>query len=217
MFNEIGSLTMINNKFTELNGESFRAQVRNSINIRDNNFGLINNAAFSAIRLDKNYFSRNSEPMIFHFNTNSLNMANGKPTTIQFFERFNLRITELRFLEPQSCESIHNLNENQFLSTHSDQIYLKVIEFDNSESFNYYALSHIINNQCIATSYLVWIIVGISCISILILVLLIILICHCCKRRKARQMNIVMPEGKTYRETEIIMQIENHGLLKTDL
>lgn len=208
---------MINNKFTELNGESFRAQIRNSINIRDNNFGLINNAAFSAIKLDNNYFSRNSEPMVFHFNTNYLNMANGRPTTIQFFERFNLRITDLRFIEPQTCETIHNLNENQFLNAHSDQIYFKLIDYDASDALTYYALSHIINNQCIAASYLIWIIVGISCISILILVLLITLICYCCKRRKARQMNIVMPEGKTYRETEIIMQIENHGLLKTDL
>lgn len=208
---------MTNNKFTELNGESFRAQVRNSINIRDNNFGLISSAAFSAIRLDNNYFSRNSEPMIFHFSTNSLTMANGQPTTIQFFERFNLRIIELRFAEAQSCESINNLMDNQFLSTHSDQIYFKVIEFDKTKPLEYFALSHIINNQCIATSYLIWIIVGISCISILILVLLTILICHCCKRRKARQMNIIMPEGKTYRETEIIMQIENHNLLKTDL
>lgn len=212
---EIGSLTMTNNRFTELNGESIRVQVRNSINIQNNNFGLINNAAFSAIRLANDYFSRNSEPMIFHFSTNHLNMANGRPTTIQFFDRFNLRITELTFIEPQSCESIHNLNEIEFFASHSDQMYFKVIEFDSTVSFN--SLSHILNNQCIATSYVVWIIVGVSCISILILVLLIILICHCCKRRKARQMNIVMPEGKTYRETEIIMQIENHGLLKTDL
>lgn len=32
-----------------------------------------------------------------------------------------------------------------------------------------------------------------------------------------REIPVIMPEGKTYRETQIVMQIEHAGLLKTDL
>lgn len=143
----------------------------------------------------------------------------GGPQEIQFSTNFNMRIAQIHYNNRVQCKSIHPIQENTFLGKHhADTIYFRFSDNENTSSDEYYTLSYILNNLCIEKSYLVYIIVGIVVIVVFLLLLIIIGICLCVKRRReARKLTIVEPDGRTYRETQIVMQIENHGLLKTDL
>lgn len=85
---------------------------------------------------------------------------------------------------------------------------------------NNFTLNEIVTRECkgMATTTLVAIISGTSIVLIVvILVLGFIAFQYVEQRRRDRQLSMVMPEGKTYRETQIVMQIEHAGLMKTDL
>lgn len=86
-------------------------------------------------------------------------------------------------------------------------------EKDVYQTYSYWA-----NQICIQESYLLYIIIGVVVIFVVLIVVLVIIVYLYMRKRKAAQlMNVVQPEGRTYRETQIVMQIENAGLLKTDL
>lgn len=205
---------MVSNTIDQLNAEFIRMQVRDAITIRNNTFSSINNLAFRAIQLDSNFFSRNSEPMPFYFMSNVLEIIGG-PQQIVFNDQFNMRISAIHFTTPITCQKVAALKYDLFLKHYSDTIYFRMS--DSSDQSEYLAFSHILNQICVRASYLLYIIIGVSILVFLIIVALIIFLCIYLKRRRERKLNIIQPEGKTYRETQIVMQIENHGLLKTDL
>lgn len=193
-------------------------QIRNSITMRNNNFGRSSSAAFHSIKLDNNYFSRNSVPMNFEFISNTMEMKN-LPYDIYFNEKFKMIISQVNFTNTLTCDKVQELRINKFLMDYADTIYFPMsdlLENSNNKDRQFYSFSYILNHKCVQESYLIYIIIGVVILVILLLIILITLICIYMKKR-ARRLNIIKPEGKTYRETQIIMQIENHNLLKTDL
>lgn len=202
---------MISNTIQQLNGECFRMNIQSGITIRNNTFTSLNNIAFRAILVDSSYFTRNSEPMPFYFNSNYLDIIGG-PQEITFNNQFNMRLSQIYLTEPITCATVSSLKYDLFIKHYSDTIYFRM-----SDESEFFTFSYIKNQKCVKESYLLYIIIGVSILVFLIIVTLIIFLCICLKRRRERKLNIVQPEGKTYRETQIVMQIENHGLLKTDL
>lgn len=117
------------------------------------------------------------------------------------------------------CTNLQYLKTYEFLLTNADNIYFKTFDSKNDNNIDEYrTFSSILKNQCISESYVLYgIIGGVSAIVILIIIAIILFILYWRKRKAQQQLNVIQPEGRTYRETQIVMQIENAGLLKTDL
>lgn len=202
---------MVSNTIQQLNGEMIRMQIRNGISVRNNTFISLSSLAFRAIQVESTFLSRNSEPMPFNFNSNYLDVSGG-PQEIIFSNQFSTRISQIYFITPIACMNVEALQYNLFIQRHSDTIYFRM-----SDDSEFLTFSYMKNVKCAKESYLLYIIIGVSILVLLIIITLIVFLCICLRRRRDRKLNIVQPDGKTYRETQIVMQIENHGLLKTDL
>lgn len=141
--------------------------------------------------------------------------------TIFFAPEFNVKLTKLYFIEPLLCGNLKYLKTNDFLLNHADNIYFTTYDRQHSQNeidHTYRTFSYILNNQCINESFAMYAIIGgVSAILILIVVAIICFVLYWRKRKAQQQLNVIQPEGRTYRETQIVMQIENAGLLKTDL
>lgn len=80
------------------------------------------------------------------------------------------------------------------------------------------AFSFLANRKCVADQTVLFVAAGVSVVVVALLAVLAVLWWLCRRRRAAiERMTMVQPEPKTYRETQIVIQIENAGLLKTDL
>lgn len=155
--------------------------------------------------------------MEFQFISNTIDIPD-VTFTLVFAPAFRMRISKIYFLNPISCAGAEVLSHSEFINENGDSLFFKVYDSALTEDPNtYHTFSHIFSHICIRASYLLYIIIGIVVFIILAIIIAVIVTVVVLKKRRARQLNVVMPEGKTYRETQIIMQIENAGLLKTDL
>lgn len=153
--------------------------------------------------------------MDFLFQSNIIHSTNF-PIRLIVLGDFNLRIIDLKFPDAIDCDEALNLRYNQFLRGFGDTIYFR-IKKKSAEA--YYSLSTILSNTCAVYTNTVIALISIAAILLLIFAIAVTAVFYhyLVKYQKKRQLNIINPEGKTYRETQIIMQIENAGLLKTDL
>lgn len=190
-------------------------KIENSIVINGNEFLTLHSSAFRLIEVDPSYIK--SEPMDFIFNNNFVNL-NGGPDMIRFNDRFNVRITNLHFPSLISCIEVNELRDTEFLTHNADSIFVRIGDLSSTDEKQYHTFNHALNNKCADESYLNYIVIGMSTITGILLIIVLIAAYICIKRRnEKRRLDIVLPEPKTYRETQIVMQIENAGLLKTDL
>ncbi|GAB0089307.1 uncharacterized protein DMENIID0001_038260 [Sergentomyia squamirostris] len=220
-FQEVSLVLISRNNFAELSGESFIMASRNMPMITENNITLIDPRAFSTIIVEREVQRRASEPIFLDFSRNRFNTPE-QPQPLQFAPEFRMIYTRNEFIEPITCEQISRIQDNQFFREFSSETYFRINDYlidgqDLASREDYHSFAYIVDNFCLETSYFWYIVLGVGLFILLLLVLLIIILCVWWRRRKARQLEIIKPEGKTYRETQIVMQIENHGLLKTEL
>lgn len=209
LLEDVSKLIITNNNFDAVDGEWIVTGVKSSILIKDNNFGNTSSLAFKGIKQNKDYIK--SERLEFRLQTNTIHQAT-EPVPLEFNTNFNLIITNLFYLNSFPC--YYKDKKFELFNTYPDTIYFQ----SHKDSYKKLSIRKIIENECTKLSYLEYIIGG--CIGLLILLILIgVLICYCVmKKRKAkRKLDIVVPEPRTYKETQIVLQIENAGLLKTDL
>jgi hypothetical protein len=125
-----------------------------------------------------------------------------------FHPDLKLQMNKLYLRDPRHCENIGRLYQQKFFNEHSNEIFMRMEEKDsNFESISF------LNDRCRSDSNLFWILLIILGFVVLLLFLIPFTFCYL---RKKRKMDIVMPEPRTYRQTQIVMQIETHGLIKTD-
>lgn len=128
---------------------------------------------------------------------------------------YYLRIQNLQFSKAIGCDKMDEFQHNGFLQQHADTVFFNTGTSSNTE---YNSLSIIMSQKCAETTYLIAIV---STAVILTLILIIIAVAffyrYWMKHQPKREVSMVIPDGKTYRETQIIFQIENAGLLKTNL
>ncbi|KAJ6639215.1 hypothetical protein Bhyg_11957 [Pseudolycoriella hygida] len=217
IFQEMNSFRLQGNFIEELSGASFQMPVKESIIIQDNKVLSLSSTAFRAINLHSTYFNHHSEPMEFAFISNTIDIPDVS-FTLEFDSRFRMKITKIYFLNPISCAGAEVLSHSAFIIENGDSLLFKVDDSTVTEDSNdYFAFTHIFSHLCIKASYLLYIIIGIVVLIVLAVIIAVIVTVLVLKKRRKRQLNVVMPEGKTYRETQIVMQIEHAGLLKTDL
>lgn len=170
----------------------------------------------TVIRVGDAYTKQQSQSMDFHLVANSIRTIDD-PIQILIADDFNLHLSQLQFETPIECEAALQIENNNFLMQFADTVYFRIGQPNDSRNFT---LNEIVTHECkgISTHTVLAII---SATTILLIVLIVVLgfvaFRHIEQRRLARQLTVVMPEGKTYRETQIVMQIEHAGLMKTEL
>lgn len=128
---------------------------------------------------------------------------------------FILRIINLKFTTPIDCNYAEKMASNTFLRDFGDTIYFR---FGNSDDDPYLSMITIWDNACILSSTTVAIISTAAVLALtLIIAITAVFYKFLVRRQRNRRLGLVTPEGKTYRETEIVFQVEHAGLLKTDL
>ncbi|XP_031628451.1 uncharacterized protein LOC116344164 [Contarinia nasturtii] len=200
-----------NNKVDRLDGEAFRMNANGRIIFERNNFSQISHSALSAINLGENAKHHQNE---IQFLANEIK-ATDFPIRLDVARDFNLRILDLKFSTPINCDKAKEFRRNAFLQKYTETVYFRIAE---STDDDYSSLSAIMSNRCTIRTYfiaLIW--TGIVFIVILSIIATAFFYRFWMKRRPNRQISMVIPDGKTYCETQIMIQIENAGLLKTNL
>lgn len=143
------------------------------------------------------------------------NLIGTTDTPIRFETDSNLylRIFDLKFSKIIDCDEAERLRQNSFLPQYAELVYFR-LGTDNEFS----SLSNIWSAKCTVTTYItVVVLIAVAVVLILIIIMVAIFYRFMMKRQPTRPIPMVIPDGKTYRETQIIMQIEHAGLLKTNL
>lgn len=148
-----------------------------------------------------------TQEVYFEFNNNHVDFINPEQD-VSFCPDMKLQISKLYLRDPRNCESVNRIYENKFFNDNSNSIFMRIEERDeNFESISY------LNDRCRTESNWFLILMISLGVAALLIIIIIAVFCYC---RNKRKLDIVMPEPRTYRQTQIIMQVETHGLMKTD-
>lgn len=172
---------------------------------------------FSEIQVDTKYKLQNNHPMDFQFQSNTIQSTNF-PIHIVTSSEFRMKIIDLHFSTPSECENATKLEHNQFLREFGDTVYFKIGKPSDS-SAPYYSLSTILSKTCRTSSTTMIAIISTGALILLLLIVVstAIFYRYWTRRQRKRELDVIQPDGKTYRETQIVVQVEHAGLLKTDL
>lgn len=168
------------------------------------------NSSISAINVGDKAKERHME---IQFTSNEV-FKTDFPIRFDHARDINFRILDLKFSYTIDCDKTDELRHNGFLQQYAETVYFKM----GKPTDGYSSLSNILSNKCATTSYLIAIILlAIVLVLILAIIGAAIFYRFWMKRKPDRQISMIIPDGKTYRETQIMIQIENAGLLKTNL
>lgn len=195
--------------------------------MRGNQFGATSEIAFRSLGVHRDYQLSERLELRFHNNTVQSLPSTGKATgaaaqPLRFDERFALSIRQLRYENTWSCDQV-DMNAQppqpraEFFRLHSEQLTFRAFAAQPQMApAPFVPLRQLISEQCQKTSYTAYIVAG-SVLLVLLLLLLLLMGWCVAQRRRRRKLDVVQPEPRTYKETQIVYQIENAGLLKTDL
>ncbi|EDX17934.1 uncharacterized protein LOC6725979 [Drosophila simulans] len=233
-FKLVSKLSLSDNHFLSVDGEWLEAQIRDAATIRGNEFGATSEIAFRSLTVHRSY--QLSERLELRFHNNSLRSSrpgadprvdgtteNVAPQPLRFDNSFALNVRDIRYDNAWSCEQLDRnveppLPRAEFFRLHSDQLMFHPPNFGGQGQIQpYIPLRSLITDECRERSYLAYIISGSVLLGLLLLLLILLLWWRVVQKRRRRKLDVVQPEPRTYKETQIVYQIENAGLLKTDL
>lgn len=192
--------------------------IADRIAITGNNITALSDTSFVGIRSSyqqRPKYNLHFQPPEFVFADNRV--GNVRPLDFRLRladDAFTVQVTHLVLWSPVTCDQITAATESEFYRTHGDVIYLRQCEqCDELQSYTYSR-----ENRCRADLTLAYALGGVG-VMLVLLVLTGLMVWWMHRRRQAalQRMTVVQPEPRTYRETQIVIQIENAGLLKTDL
>lgn len=160
--------------------------------------------------------------MDFILRTNNI-IDQERPLGLIFSDDFKLTINTLNYKTPVTCDEADEFRNNFFLRQNEESVHFAFLTGNKhpetyEDATENFSVSEILRNKCLweTNNY-------VAVVSVLVTLIVLVILCafvsymYVHKRRKARKLDIIAPEGKTYRETQIILQVQNVGLLKTDL
>jgi hypothetical protein len=145
----------------------------------------------------------------FEFHNNHINFIH-PVDDMSFGSSIQLQLSKLYFRDPQNCESVNRIYESKFFNDNAHAIYVRLENED--ENFN--SISYLSERCRDDSKWFLYLLIAIA--VIVFLAILIPAVCCFLRFRRKKQLDIIMPEPRTYRQTQIVMQIENTGLMKTD-
>lgn len=208
-FSAVSMLAFTHNQVEKFEGECFEIKIRDSVAVRNNTFTQIHPAIFREIEVTPDSMQRSEKPE-FRLIENIIHQT-GDPVPIYISGNFQLVLGKLYFSTIVNCDQIRKISNLAFFKSHEDFIYLRF-----SENGNYLTYNQMLNIECKHSSNWLYVAIGVSCL-LLLAVIVAGIVFYFVRKKQKNKLDIIMPEPKTYRETQIILQIENAGLLKTDM
>lgn len=210
---KLAKMRVWHNSFHIIEAEAFNVTVKTSFEMEHNNFTAMHNAALTNINADNvlTVWEKTHQPR-FVFRNNSIENIDAN-WVITSSSSFNTKISEIHILQPKTCDFVYNSVDNSFINNVSHEIYIRTT----SDPKTSIALSQFQADECQKNSYLVYGIVGIVLLVVALVIVVIFIVIYFHKeQQKIIQARMVSPEPRTYRETQIVMQVETHNLMKTD-
>lgn len=203
---------VLHTNVSHLNGEAYKISSRGTVIFRNNSFGEVHDGAFDGIKLSQH---EHLSDVNFIFDSN----------TFYTLSRYSLRISDfdvkyrnIYINESCDCTSLdHKIKESEFFGDIMclyDNIYVTVKEYK--------------ANMCsVIGSYYIWITV-ICIVIVLVAVVASALVLYYKFVYRSKKygsknnaekgaMSLIVPDGRTYRETELHIIVEKTDLLTTDL
>lgn len=148
-----------------------------------------------------------TQEVYFEFNNNRINFLQPEQD-ISFCPDMKLQVSRFYLKDARNCEALGKIYENKFFTENSHSIFMRIEETDEDfESISY------LHDKCRTKSN--WFLVLMILLAVVVLLAILIPAIFCYFRNK-KHLDIVMPEPRTYRQTQIVMQVETLGLMKTD-
>jgi len=196
-----------------LEGEGFKVTTRGSVKIRNNVFNITQSGAFAGISLNKEVVT--NEEILFDSNTfNSFQKRSLEINTTSFSAKYN----NIFISQPCDCRFM-----NYDLEDGSDYEEFQCIFKDNEKI----TLKEFKEYNCSVFAGYTSIIIILGVVLILFIVIFSGLVFYF-KRvykkhseyitdKNGKPISLIMPDGRTYRETELHVVVERADLLTTDL
>lgn len=216
------SVEISNSRFGTLHSESFKIRTRGAVTIKNNVFQNLNENAFIGLSYIKEHRAMINQDAIFDYNT--INELSSKPSLSWNRTSFNPKYGLIIVNKTCDCLSVDIwINNNEW----KEHIHCVVDsrKFTTKKALDFKASSCDKNSST-------WIIL-VSVFSVLLLVLIIVavvivLLYQRYKRNKLKEyvnrgrnktgsVGMVVPDGRTYRETEVHVIVEKAELLTTEL
>lgn len=198
---------------TTLYGEAFKIVSRGSVIFRNNTFGVVNDGAFQGIILKKDEILND---VLFIFDSNTFSSLSRYSL---YIPDFSVKFVNIYINEPCDCQAIdHKIKE----SAYYDDI---MCLYENG----YLTLKNYKSHMCsvITNHHITIIIISIVATLLIVVVAGLILYYRFVYRRKKYgskermknngNLSLIVPDGRTYRETELHVILEKTDLLTTDL
>lgn len=210
---KVAKVRLWHNTFHVIEAEAFNITVKTSFEMEHNNVTAMHNAALKNIHADNvlTVWEKIHQPR-FVFRNNSIENVDAT-WIITTSSNFNTKITGINILQPKTCDFVYNSIDNSFIQNVSHEIYIRTT----SDPKMVVALSQFQADSCQKNSYVMYGIIGIVFLSLALIVIMIFVALYFHReRKKIIEARMVSPEPRTYRETQIVMQVETHNLMKTD-
>lgn len=205
---------MTDTRINQLDGEGFRVTTRGNILFKNNIFNVINDNALIGLDVNKEEIT---SQMTLTFDTNTI-LSPLTRNSLNVLSDFQLKITNLNINQTCDCATIDNIvKNNEFISE------IKCIfnnEFVTIRSYK--------SNMCsLIKSYSTTIIIVGVVLALSIIIVSVLTVYYKKVHRsnkygsqtnaKKNNFSLIVPDGRTYRETELHVVIERADLLTTDL
>ncbi|XP_056648046.1 uncharacterized protein LOC130452679 [Diorhabda sublineata] len=205
-------LQVTNNKVQHLSGEAFKVISRGFVLFRDNDFGFVDDGAFLGVKIRKD--THPGDPT-FIFDSNRL--SNLSSSALQTFEP-GVQFKNIYLGESCDCLGVEEkIKESEY---YAELQCLNDGQYTTVEYFKVHMCS-------VVSNYFVMIIIVsvIGCLLIVVVSGLLLYYKFVYRTRKYGNKNsskkgplsLIVPDGRTYRETELHVIVERTDLLTTDL
>lgn len=228
---EVDRMKILDSTFGLIESEAFLMDIADRVNFENNTVEMMHRNAFkgdyyclqfSYIHIEVNLFPNHTGitmnenvpktrtgNVYFGFHNNHINFIH-PIDDMSFGRSIQLQLSKLYFRDAQNCDSVNRIYESKFFNDNAHAIYVRLE--DDDENFN--SISYL-NERCKDDSK--WFLYLLIATAVIVFLVIMIPAIFCYMRyRRGKQLNLIMPEPRTYRQTQIVMQIENTGLIKTD-
>lgn len=191
-----------------LEGDSFHISSRGPITFRNNTVTSISKGAFLGFSVDTEILSvLGRQEILIDNNT----MTSVNPFSLLYNETsLSLRIDGLNLNKQCSCQLAE---EWQVVLSHQKGIINCWYQLE----AHYMSLPTFVNSRCGSFKQTFWIFVVVGVLIVILIAVVVIFFIVRRENEKKKKMNVVMPDGKTYRETEFHIVVERAELITTDL
>ncbi|XP_052746830.1 uncharacterized protein LOC112042905 [Bicyclus anynana] len=197
-----------NNIIDTLNADSFHITSRGPVTFRNNTVKTVGKGAFLGFTVDREIVaSMGRQELLIDNNT----MTTVTPTSLSYnHSTLTLRIDGLNLNLTCTCELAEAWRE--MLNAQGG-----IINCWYELEGHYMSIPTFIDSRCGALKQTFWIFVVVGIVLVVVIAGIVIFFIVRRENEKKKKLQIVMPDGKTYRETELHIVVERAELLTTNL